>query len=277
VTAVLTIDGVHAELRLCQDPCNEIGTDMLAALEAALERLDTSSAQTLVMHSDRRGFCAGAHLRELHAAIADREPEEYGGELSGFIDRVHAVMDRLDMLPMTTIGAIHGACFGGGFELALTCDILVADKSARFCFPELRLGIIPGFGGIPRLRRELPNGVIRDLLLTGRSLSARRASELGLVSQLVARGEALEVARACAQQAALFLPSARRAAKRFIKPLPAEELAQEKTMFLSMFRDPAVKAALAEFASRTDPMPYQPLATGATLAGRRPEHKEGPA
>ena len=98
-------------------------------------------------------------------------------------------MNRLDTLPLTTIGAIHGVCFGGGFELALTCDILIADKTARFCFPELRLGIVPGFGGIPRLKRDVGNGVVRDLLLTGRSLNAKKAQTIGLVSQMVAQGK----------------------------------------------------------------------------------------
>ena len=98
-------------------------------------------------------------------------------------DRIHAVMNALDMLPMTTVGVVRGVCFGGGFELALTCDVLIAEKSARFAFPELRLGLIPGFGGIPRLRRDVGNALIRDLLLTGHGINAPghgpRASSLG--------------------------------------------------------------------------------------------------
>jgi len=73
---------------------------------------------------------------------------------------------------LVTVAAVHGVVFGGGFELALTCDMIVADRTARFCFPELRLGLIPGFGGIPRLKRDLGNGLVRDLLMTGRSISA---------------------------------------------------------------------------------------------------------
>ena len=68
-------------------------------------------------------------------------------------------MNALDTAPLTTIAAVHGVTFGGGFELALTCDLIIADKMARFCFPELRLGLIPGFGGIPRLKRDLGNSV----------------------------------------------------------------------------------------------------------------------
>jgi enoyl-CoA hydratase/carnithine racemase len=89
-------------------------------------------------------------------------------------------MNRLDACPLTTIAAVHGVTFGGGFELALACDLIIADKTARFCFPELRLGLIPGFGGIPRLKRDLGNAVVRDLLLTGRSINATKAQNVGL-------------------------------------------------------------------------------------------------
>ena len=110
------------------------------------------------------------------------------------------MLNLIDAAPLTTIAAVHGVTFGGGFELALACDLIIADKMARFCFPELRLGLIPGFGGIPRLKRDLGNAVVRDLLLTGRSFNATKAQQIGLVSQVVGEGEALRVARATAAQ-----------------------------------------------------------------------------
>src|SRR5260370_37088489 len=113
-------------------------------------------------------------------------------------------MNVLDAAPLTTIAAVHGVSFGGGFELALVCDIIIADKRARFCFPELRLGLIPGYGGIPRLKRDLGNAVVRDLLLTGRSFNTTKAQQIGLVSQVVAEGEVLCAARATAMQIAKF-------------------------------------------------------------------------
>src|SRR5260221_14395279 len=112
---------------------------------------------------------------------------EKGAALRGvreFRERLHSVMNGFDAAPLTTIAAVHGVCFGGGFELALVCDVIIADKMARFAFPELRLGLIPGFGGIPRLKRDLGNGFVRDLLLTGRSVNATRAQAVGLVAQL---------------------------------------------------------------------------------------------
>src|SRR5260370_36758472 len=96
--------------------------------------------------------------------------EKYAG-LRGvreFLERIHSVMNVLDAAPLTTIAAVHGVTFGGGFELALGCDIMIADRMARFCFPELRLRLIPGFGGIPRLKRDLGQPVVRGLVLRGR-------------------------------------------------------------------------------------------------------------
>ena len=248
-----------AELRLEHAPLNEIGTVVLGELERFLTAVEHERPRAVIVHSGlAAGFCAGADLRELHAAIAGRAADEYMAELARTLDRIHAVMNRLDALPVTTIGAIHGACFGGGFELALTLDVLVADTTARFCLPELRLGIIPGFGAIPRLEREVGNAVIRDLIFTGRSFNAKKAQELGLVSQVVARGEALAVAREVAAQAARFEPAVQAAAKGFIKRVPEQALAKEKALFLELFREPRVVDALRRFVTSEDAMPYLP-------------------
>jgi enoyl-CoA hydratase/carnithine racemase len=153
---------------------------------------------------------------------------------------------------------VHGVCFGGGLELALVCDVIVADKMARFAFPELRLGLIPGFGGIPRLKRDLGNGFVRDLLLTGRSVNATRAQAVGLVAHLAAEGEALKIARSVAAQITKFDVAARVAAKKFIKPVPHEELRREIEIFCELFTHPTVMAALKKFVENTGPMPHQP-------------------
>lgn len=246
-----------AELCLQQPPCNEIGSRMVDGLERALEQLD--GARVVLLHSAlATGFSAGADLRELQAAVTGRSPEAFMPELSAMLDRIHAVMDRIDRLPIPTVAAVSGVCFGGGFELALTCDVIVADRSARFCFPESRLGLIPGFGGIPRLRREVSNAVIRDLLFCGRSLSAKRAHELGLCAQLTGIGHALAAARDCARQMALFESEVLHVAKDFAKPIPVAELQAEKQRFLALFKHPRVVAALDDFVGRNDPMPYQP-------------------
>jgi enoyl-CoA hydratase/carnithine racemase len=251
-------EGVY-ELVLGEPPCNEIGSTMVAALERFLDQVDTESASALVIRSSvQGGFCAGADLRELYRELSARPEREHEGALRDFLDRIHAVMDRLDMLPLTTIGVIHGVCFGGGFELALTCDLLVAERTARFAFPELRLGIIPGFGGIPRLRRDVSNAVVRDLLLTGRSINAKKAQQVGLVSQVVPTGDGLRAAMATARQATKFDRQAATTAKHFMKPLPVEELAREKELFVRLAQRPILKLALKNFVESDDVRPYLP-------------------
>jgi len=261
------VDGV-LEVALDRAPVNEIGTVTLAELERMVATLragaEAGEVRALILHSAREtGFCAGADLRELYVGVVERRaagrPDDaIAAEVRSFIDRIHAVMDAIDQAPVTTIAATHGVVFGGGFELALATDLIVADKSTRFAFPELRLGLVPGFGGIPRLERDVGNAVVRDLLLTGRTLSASRAHDIGLVSQLVARGEALNVARHVARQACRFDPRTTRAAKAFIKPLPAARLARERDLFCELFTSPVVTEALRRFTERRDARPYLP-------------------
>src|SRR5215470_1842651 len=167
-------DGI-VELTLDREPANEIGTVMLADLEqfvSALKSLEADTAACIITSAQKRGFSAGADLRELyHGAIALPEKER-NARVRDFVERSHAVANAIDAAPFVTIAAVHGVCFGGGLEIALTCDLIIADKMTRFAFPELRLGLIPGFGGIPRLKRDLSNAVIRDLLFTGRTVNA---------------------------------------------------------------------------------------------------------
>ena len=249
------------ELLLDRPPCNEIGTQTLSELEhfaSVLESLQ-SQAHALIISSTRaEGFCAGADLRELYRRMESGGKNERKQAARDFLERIHRVLNAIDEVPITTIAAVHGVTFGGGFELALTCDILIADKMARFCFPELRLGLIPGFGGIPRLKRDVGNAVVRDLLLTGRSINAAKAQASGLVSQVSAEGEALRVARATAAQLAKFDRDTVKATKRFIKPVPRDELRREIDIFCELFVLPAVEKGLRKFVESTDALPYLP-------------------
>ncbi len=218
-----------------------------------------SSASALIIHSEQAaGFCAGADLRELYAGALPLAPAERAAGVRAFLERIHRVLNALDASPLTTIAAVHGVTFGGGFELALACDLIVADKMARFCFPELRLGLIPGFGGIPRLKRDLGNAIVRDLLLTGRSINASKALEVGLVSQVAAEGEALRVARAAAAQVGKFDRTASAAAKRFLEAHPARRAAARNRLFCELFVRPAVMEGLRKFVESTDAHPYLP-------------------
>lgn len=249
------------ELALHRPPCNEMGSVSLEELEVFATALQTmqADAHALIIYSELKpGFSAGADLRELYLRSKSMEKAEAAKGVRDFLERMHRVLNLIDASPLTTIAAVHGVTFGGGFELALTCDLIVADKMARFCFPELRLGLIPGFGGIPRLKRDLGNAVVRDLLLTGRSFNATKAQRIGLASQVVGEGETLLAARATATQLAKFDRATAAAAKKFIKPIPHEELLREIDLFCELFSRPAVQAGLRKFVESTDAQPYLP-------------------
>lgn len=249
------------ELALHREPCNELGTQSLGEFEKFIASLPSleEHAHALIIYSNlNSGFSAGADLRETYYRTQDMEKDAAIASIRESLERTHHVMNALDASPLITIAAVHGVTFGGGLELALTCDLIVADKTARFCFPELRLGLIPGFGGIPRLKRDLGNAVVRDLLLTGRSFNASKAQQIGLVSQVVAEGHALRVARDTAAQLAKFDPRTAAAAKKFIKAIPYDELRREIELFCELFTQPAVRNGLKKFVESTDALPYLP-------------------
>jgi len=255
-----TEDGL-VELVLDRAPCNEVGSVTLGEFEqfvSALKELEGEAHALIIRSARAEGFCAGADLRELYRESQRLDPKQRLSGVRDFLERIHGVMNALDQSPLTTIAAVQGIAFGGGFELALTCDLIIADKTARFCFPELRLGLIPGFGGIPRLQRDVGNAVVRDLLLTGRSMNAAKAQSVGLVSQVTAEGEAVRVARRTAAQVGKFDRATRIAAKHFAKPIPHEALRREIDVFCKLFVRPAVEAGLGKFVASTDPLPYLP-------------------
>jgi enoyl-CoA hydratase/carnithine racemase len=253
-------DGV-VELALHREPCNEIGSATLEELEQFIEALHGAgdTVQVVILHSTLKcGFSAGADLRELFSRSQEIPEAERLAGVRDFLERIHRVMNSLDGASLPVIAAVHGVCFGGGFELALACDLIIADRMARFCFPELRLGLIPGFGGVPRLKRDLGNAVVRDLLLTGRSINATKAQAVGLVSQVVGEGEALRVARATAAQLKKFDSHTVASAKQFVKPIPHEEFRREIELFCALFARPAVQDALRKFVESKDALPYLP-------------------
>src|ERR1700676_2811967 len=232
--------------------------DDLERFAVALPELESHASALILYSKQSAGFSAGADLRELYTLAQQTDATSAAKRVREYLERIHAVLNRIDMSPLTTIATVHGVCFGGGFELALTCDLIIADKMARFCFPELRLGLIPGFGGIPRLKRDIGNALVRDLLLTGRSINATKAQQIGLVSQVVGEGEALRAARGTAAQLRKFDRATAVAAKQFIKPVPLEELREEIDIFCELFSRPAVQAGLKKFVESTDAQPYLP-------------------
>lgn len=217
---------------------------------------DAEACVAVITGAGDKAFCAGADLKTYTMAFAGTRAPEFRERFTdgpGF----GGITRNLD-IDKPIVAAINGYAISGGFELALACDVIVADATARFAFPELRLGLIPGFGGLPRLDRDCSNALVRDLLFTGRSIQAKRAHQAGFVSQVVGAGHAVTAARAVTQQVLKFDPHVVARAKRFAKPIPAERLRAEKELFLELFDRPAVQEALARFVARDDAQPYLP-------------------
>jgi enoyl-CoA hydratase len=202
--------GRVAHLELVNPPLNLVTRQLTEQLRDALAELRAADGVRAVVVSGRgdRAFCAGSHIGEfegLRGRVADGKLL-----LEKFVYR------QLAELPMPTIAAIEGDALGGGLELALCCDLRVASARARLGMPEVRLAVLPGSGGTQRLPRVVGPARAKELILTGRIISAEEAERIGLVNQVVPAGEARQAAAAVADEIAARGPLAVREAKRLI-------------------------------------------------------------
>ncbi|MGD0026600.1 MAG: 3-hydroxyacyl-CoA dehydrogenase NAD-binding domain-containing protein [Xanthobacteraceae bacterium] len=154
---------------------NTLSEEVLTELNAVLEKLERDRPRGLVIRSAKPGgFVAGADISQFRG-VADT------AQIESLLARGHAVLDRLDRLPLPTVAVIHGYCLGGGLEVALACDYRIAIDGASFGFPEVLLGLHPGLGGTVRLTRLINPLQAMTMMLTGRTERARRARALRLV------------------------------------------------------------------------------------------------
>ena len=200
--AVLTLDRPEV--------LNAIGTASADRLQAALDLLhDDDRVRALVLAGEGRAFSAGADLGEIESFT---QPYEF----RAFVGRMTKVFANLQAFPKPSVAAVHGFAFGGGLELALSCDLRVAERGARLGLPEMKLGVLPGAGGTQRLPRLIPPAVAKQMILTGEPIDAERAYALGLVNELAKPGDALATAIDLAGQLAAGAPLALAAGKRLI-------------------------------------------------------------
>jgi enoyl-CoA hydratase len=203
-----TADGRVALLTLARpERMNALSSRLLAALERATAEAEADpDVRAVVIGGEGRAFCAGADIAELQQATRL--------QAAAYVRRIQRVCARLEASRLPVLAAVDGIAFGGGFELALSCDLVVAGERASFGLPEITLGVIPGGGGTQRLPRLAGRNRAKELILLGEPISAHTARELGVVNRVVADGEApgaaLEWAARLSERAPLALGVAKR-------------------------------------------------------------------
>lgn len=245
----LHVDGAVAELRLDNpSKLNALNVPMLEALEAhcaALERHAEVRVVLLTATGDR-AFCVGADI----SAWGDLTPADFARH---WVREGHRIFDRLARLSKPTIAVLSGHAFGGGLELAAACDIRVMAPTATLALPEAGIGIVPGWSGTQRLRRLLPEPVVKEMALFGRRLDAARAASLGFVAEV--SDDPLAAARAIAEHALVQSPRAGEVAKYMIHAGAGEDSgAQIEALGGGMAAATADKAeGVAAFAGKRRP------------------------
>ncbi len=227
---------------------NSLNGQVMDELCSALEALDRDDAiRVVVVTGNDRAFAAGADIGEM----ANASP----------IDMLRtnriAQWDRVRRIGKPVIAAVAGWCLGGGCELAMTLDVIVAAESARFGQPEINIGVIPGAGGTQRLTRAVGKSVAMEMILTGEPIDAREAHRLGLVARVVPDELLVEDALTLAAKIATKSPLALRLAKEAVNAAYemslTDALAHERRLFYLLFASDDQKEGMAAFLEKRDP------------------------
>lgn len=231
------------------DALNALSFDLLDELAMTLERLDADDACRAIVltGAGTRAFAAGADIREL----ATQTPESLaaGGRFGAW--------DRIGAIATPVIAAVRGFALGGGCELAMSCDMIIAGDDAKFGQPEIKLGVMPGAGGTQRLTRAIGKARAMELILTGRTIDAGEAFAAGLVTMVVPADEtvaaALELAATIAAQAPLAVRAAIDAIRRAEELPLSAGLAYERQAFFALFGTEDQSEGMAAFTDKREP------------------------
>ena len=230
---------------------NALSTPLVRALDAALDGIaaDRSVRAVILTGAGERAFVAGADIAEYHGnrarAFADYQFES------------RRVFDKLEALPQPTIAAIRGFALGGGFEIALCCDIVVCGTSARLGLPEGLLGLSPGGGGSQRLTRAVGRYIAADVMLAARRITAERAHQLGIAALVVPDEELMQAATERARAVLKVAPLAAREMKRLIRQGPDAALPTalgfEQEVLLRLYGTRDGQEGIDAFLAKRDP------------------------
>jgi len=227
---------------------NALNAALIGELLAALDRFDADpNVVATVLTGSEKAFAAGADIKEM-ASLSFAEA--YRGDHAAAINRVAGMRKPI-------IAAVAGYCLGGGCELAMMCDIVLAADTAKFGQPEITLGIMPGMGGTQRLTRLVGRGRAMEMILTGRMIDAAEAERIGLATRVVPAadllGEALKLAERIALHSLPIVMMAKEAIGRADELPLSEGLRFERRLFHAMFATDDQKEGMAAFIEKRKP------------------------
>ncbi|HEX9620625.1 MAG TPA: enoyl-CoA hydratase-related protein [Polyangiaceae bacterium] len=235
------------------DKLNALNPQVLSELAQAVAELGAANDPKLralvLAGSGDRAFVAGADIDAMQSMSV--------AEAHAFSSAGQRVAQSLEAAPFAVIAAVEGFALGGGCELALCADFIIAGKGAKFGQPEVKLGLIPGFGGTARLQRRIGVARARQLIFTGTLFGAEAALSMGLANEVVEAGAALSRARAIAEEIAARAPLAVAAAKRVLRGAADADLdaacALESATFASLFATRDAREGLEAFVAKRNP------------------------
>ena len=249
-TLILTSHGPVLLIRLNRpEALNALNFTLIHDLAAALVQADADpEVRCIVLTGSEKAFAAGADVREMAGKTF---AEAYGQDIFG------AASATISRIRKPIIAAVAGYCLGGGCELAMLCDFILAADSAKFGQPEINLAIIPGMGGTQRMTRAIGKSKSMDLHLTGRMMDAVEAERAGLVARIVPAAdlldEALKVAQSIAQKSSLSVMAAKESVNRAMETTLTEGLLFERRLFQALFATEDQKEGMAAFLAKRPP------------------------
>lgn len=227
---------------------NALNNQLISELMQALAEFDgDDDIGAMVISGSERAFAAGADIKEM----ADASAVE-------MLRRNHiALFDRILSVKKPVVAAVSGWCLGGGNELAMSCDMIIASETARFGQPEINLGVIPGAGGTQRLPRVVGKAIAMEMVLNNRTLTAQEALQFGLVNRVVPAerylDEALALAGEIAERAPLAVQLGKEAVNHAFDSFLADGLADERRSFYFLFASQDQKEGMAAFVEKRKP------------------------
>lgn len=227
---------------------NALNQTVLAELDQVLAHLEKQAElRCMILTGDGKAFVAGADISHMaDASVAEAE---------AFAAQGQQVFDRLEQLPVPVIAAVNGFALGGGCELALACDLIYASTKAKFGQPEVKLGLMPGFGGTVRLPRKIGQGAAREWIFTGEMVSAEAAKDAGLVREVLDSDALMprvrEIAGIIAQRAPLAVRACKRVLTQATNPAVATHL--ERWSFANLFGSADTREGTRAFMEKREP------------------------